>query len=260
MEPAIKIHGVSKRFRCPPPLFTPWKGARTIRALAEIDWEIPKGSLTALVGPNGAGKTTLLKILATLILPDKGEVWINGFSHLKNPEKIRETISLALGEDRSFYWRLTARQNLEFFAALYDLSSQETRKKIDELAQILDFGTSLDRIYQELSSGLRQRLALARAFLNGASVLLVDEPTKTLDPLAKIELRALLRRFSKKEGKTILFTTHDLGEAETTADTIGILHQGRLVQIQTNSGRGEPVRPLPLETAFAEICQSKGER
>ena len=258
METAIKIYRVSKRFRRPPPLFAPWRGAKTIQALSKVDWEIPKGSVTALVGPNGAGKTTLLKILATLVLPDEGEVWVNGFSLSRDPNRIRQSVSLALGEERSFYWRLTARQNLEFFAALYDLSSQETRKKIDELAQTLDFRSSLDRIYQELSSGLRQRLVLARSFLNGASVLLVDEPTRSLDPLAKIELRRLLRQFSREWGKTILFTTHDLREAQTTADRIAILHQGRLVQTQTHSGPLEELPSLKLETLFAELCRSKG--
>lgn len=257
MDPLIKIRHVSKRFIPPAPFFAPWKPRRKIQALDGINLEIPKGNIVALVGPNGAGKTTLLKILATLVLPDEGEVEVGGYSLTREPQRIRQIVSLALGEERSFYWRLTARQNLEFFAALYNLSSKETKEKIQGLAEVLNLGDSLDRMYQELSSGLRQRLALARSFLNGASIVLADEPTRSLDPLAKIELRTLLKRFSREFGKTICFTTHDLHEAEEIADTIGILHQGRLIRIQTSFGAAGSKRAMNLETSFAELCQTK---
>ena len=254
----IRIEGLSKSFRPASSSWAPWKRRETIRALQEIRWEIPQGCIAALVGPNGSGKTTLLKILATLILPDEGQVWINGCSLTQEASRIRETVSLSIGEDRGFYRRLTVRQNLEFFAALYQLSPKEAGRRIGELSEVLGLKGHLDRVCQELSSGLKQRFILARSLLNGASVLLADEPARSLDPLAKAEWGAFLQRLSREFGKTILFTTHDLREAQRIAQRVGILHQGRLVQSRRISEAAASEPSSPLEAAFAEACQPRG--
>ncbi len=252
---AIKISGVSKWFHPPRSLFNPWKKKPRIRALSEIDLEIPHGSLVALVGPNGAGKTTFLKILATLLLPDEGDVWVNGHHHLRAPQKIREALSFAMGEERSFYWRLTARQNLEFFAALYGLSPRQTKIKMSELAEAFKLNEVLDRPYGQLSTGMRQRVALARSFLNGASILLADEPTRSLDPLKKRELKILIKGLCRRWGKTVLFTTHDLHEAEEV-DLLGILHQGRLAAVGRPEELQKASQRANLEEVFSDLCNA----
>ena len=257
MDLALEVRGVSKWFLPRAPLLTPWKLGPRIQALHRVDLQVDAGGIFALLGPNGAGKTTLLKILSTLIRPDEGEVRVKGHSPSTHARQARQALSFAMGEERSFYWRLTARQNLTFFATLYELSRQETARRIDELAEILGLQSSLDRPYEELSTGTRHRLGLGRSFLNRAPILLADEPTRSLDPLSKRELWDVLRRLSRQWTKTILFTTHDLYEATQLADTVGILHQGRLRglgppgAVTTSTGR------TSLEAAFGEICQDR---
>ncbi len=253
--PAIEVRQVSKWFPQRAPLVTPWRRKAGIRALTHVDFQVPPGTVFALIGPNGAGKTTLLRILATLLVPDEGQVWINGYHHMRHPERIRRTLSFAIGQERSFYWRLTCRQNLEFFATLYELSPRETRSKIEELGHIFGLEASLDRPYEQLSTGTRQRLGLARSFLNDAAILLADEPTRSLDPLSKQELKGVIRQLSRKWGKTILFTTHDLHEAEELADTIGILHQGHLRAVGTPGELRSLNRQGSLQSLFAHLCE-----
>jgi len=222
-----------------------------------VSFEVPPGSIFALTGPNGAGKTTLLRILATLLVPDEGEVWIEGYHHQRHSDRIRRLVSFAMGRERSFYWRLTCRQNLEFFAALYELSARKAQTKIHELARIFGLEAALDRPYEQLSTGTRQRLGLARSFLNGAAVLLADEPTRSLDPLSKQHLKTLMRTVSREWGKTIVLTTHDLHEAEELADTIGILHRGQLRAV----GTANELRSLngggSLESLFGHLCEEE---
>ena len=232
----IEVRGVSKSFRSSTPSRFSWKKNPVVHALRQVDLDIPQGKIFALVGPNGAGKTTLLKILAGLLLPDQGSVRVNG------------RVSLTLAEGRSFYVRLTPRQNLEFFAALYDLPPKEARQKIQRTAEQLGFTPSLDRPYEQLSSGTRQRVAIARSFLNDAPVLLMDEPTRSLDPLAKRELRELLKQLSREWQRTILLTTHDLAEAAELAESIGILHEGRLLKVVGGAG---------LEAELIALCRPK---
>ena len=255
MNPAIEVRGVSKSFAQRAPVFSPWRRTPKIHALTNVNFQVPSGAVFVLAGSNGAGKSTLLKILATLILPDGGEVRVHGYSCTSHAHQVRRLMSFAMGEERSFYWRLTPRQNLEFFATLYNLSRKEASRKIHELAETFGIETFLDRPYEQLSTGTRQRLGLVRSFLNDASVLLADEPTRSLDPLSRSELKRLLKRLSREWRKTVLLTTHDLHEAEELADRIGILHQGQLLKV----GTPEELRSLnqqgDLEAVFAEFCR-----
>lgn len=257
MSPALEIRGVSKWFFPRAPLLTPWKRGPRIRALHRVDLQVDSSGIFALLGPNGAGKTTLLKILSTLVLPDEGEVRVQGFSPSTHARQARQALSFAMGEERSFYWRLTARQNLTFFATLYELSRDQAARKIDELAEILGLQSSLDRPYEELSTGTRHQLGLGRSFLNESPILLADEPTRSLDPLSKRELWDVLRRLSRQWSKTILFTTHDLHEATQVADTVGILHQGRLRALGTSEAVSTATGQTGLDAAFVEICQNR---
>jgi len=245
MDFAIDVRDVSKSFWTRTAL---WRPSTQVEALHGVTFQVKPGQIFALVGPNGAGKTTMLKILSTLILPDDGEVVMAGFSASGQAARIRSTLSYAMGDEKSFYWRLTARQNLEFFGALYNVPSGELRSKIQEIAVITGLQIALDRPYEEMSTGFRQRVALARSFLNNASIVLADEPTRSLDPLSKNEIQALLRDLSRKWSKTLLLTTHDLREAQSLGDQIGILHQGRL---------HHPPAGCELESLFEELCQEQ---
>ena len=220
----ILIRNLSKSFRQTKNLTEvlrhPFRPKEPIHVLKGLTLTVAKGELFCLLGLNGAGKTTLLKILAGLILQDEGDI------------RLERPVGFISGEERSFYWRLTGRQNLEFFASLYNLSRRESKQKIEELSALFGLEEFLDRMFMKYSTGMRQKLAIARSFLNDPSVLLMDEPTRSLDPLTQQELRQLIReRLLQQEGKTVLFTTHHLEEAERFSDRIGILHQGRLVAV-----------------------------
>jgi len=184
--------------------------------------------LFCLVGTNGAGKTTLLKLLCNLILPTSGEIFINGYNVIKDSERTRSSIGLVTGDERSFYWRLTGKQNMKFFATFYNLSSYESRIKIDELFKLLHIEEP-DKRFQEYSSGIKQRLSIARALLNDSPVLFLDELTKGLDPASAKELRIFIKEtLVKEKKKTVFFSTHNLHEAEELADRIAFMRKGKI--------------------------------
>ena len=242
----ITIRRLSKSFRQTKSLTeclrNPFQARKPLAVLKQITLTVEGGELFCLLGLNGAGKTTLLKILAGLILPEDGEI------------QMERPVGFLSGEERSFYWRLTGRQNLEFFASLYNFSYQESKKKIEELSLLFGLEEFLDRMFMKYSTGMRQKLAIARNFLNDPPVLLMDEPTRSLDPLAQQEFRRLIReQLIRKEGKTVLFTTHHLEEAERFPDRIGILHQGRLVAVGSLEELKERFHQKTLEEIF-ECC------
>lgn len=202
---------------------------KSVVACEDISLALKEGRLLGLVGPNGSGKTTLIRILATIILPDSGDVRIHGFDVVKESLEARRRIGLVTGENKNFYIRLTGRQNLEFYATLYDLSREQTRKKIKELAEVFEISEYLDKMFQENSQGVRQRFSLARGLLNDAPVLLLDEPTKNLDSQMAQRVRLFIKEdLVKKRNKTVLMASHFLGEVAEISDEIAILDRGRL--------------------------------
>lgn len=226
---AVEIHGLNKTFHHAQPLFSLGRTfPKTTTALSEINLTIKAGEIFVLLGPNGAGKTTLLKILSDLMIPDQGDVKIYGHSLKTHSHAAKSQINLLLGEERSFYWRLTGRQNLEFFATLYQIKPDEIPPRIG-LAQELFEIDNLDQRYQEYSSGTKQRLALARCFLSRAKLIMMDEPTKNLDPHHAPRLRTLLKNFlAEQKDHSIILTTHNIHEAVSLASRIGILDHGVL--------------------------------
>lgn len=230
MPHAIEAKNLSKTFKHRVP-FAPF-GSRippnTTIALREFNLTIKAGEIFALLGPNGAGKTTLLKILSHLVIPDAGVALIYGHSFKTHAMRIKTLVSLLLGEERSFYWRLTGRQNLEFFAALYEIKPKEIALKILQVEKLFEL-ESLDQRYQEYSSGMKQRLALARCFLSQAKLILMDEPTRNLDPNNAEKFRSLIKTYlQERPDHTFFFTTHNTQEAEYLAHRIGILDHGVL--------------------------------
>lgn len=224
MTPAIEIKNLSKHFRT---FGSFTKPVERITVLDQISLTVNRGEIFALLGPNGAGKTTLIKTLCTLILPDEGEARIFGHDLSKESDAVKQCINLVVGEERSFYWRLTGRQNLEFFAALYGLYGKEAENRIQDAAEIFEMDY-LDRRYQEYSTGMKQRLAFARCLLNDAELIFMDEPTRSLDPAAALNLKALIKCFAKEKKRTIFFATHRLEEIDDLADTVAILQKGKI--------------------------------
>ena len=205
-----------------------------------IDLDVNRKELFCLLGANGAGKTTLIKILCNLILPTSGKVSINGYDIVYDFEKVKRFISLVPGDERSFYWRLTGRQNMEFFAALYNLSRKEAAERIEELFYMLRIKEP-DRVFHEYSSGEKQRLCIARALLNNPEVLFMDELTKDLDPISAKEIKTFIKNeLVEKQGRTIFFSTHQLYEAEELADRIAFMFRGKIVAV----GRLDELRKI----------------
>lgn len=231
MSSAIELIGLSKRFtERSLRLFLSGKHGKTVRALEDITFSVEPGKVFGLIGPNGAGKTTLVKILATLIIPDGGTARICGHDVFSDGARIREKIGLVNTNQRSFYWRLTGRQNLSFYAHLYNLRSEDRNKRVDDLLDFVGLADKADTRFMKYSTGQQQRLALARALLSDPRVLLMDEPTSSLDPSARIELRKFVKNdLAAARGKTILWCTHDLEEASDLCNRLAVLHQGRIL-------------------------------
>jgi len=199
-------------------------------ALDDISFSIIPGEIFTLLGPNGAGKTTLIRILSGLIIPHEGKVDICGFDMLTKEYQARRMIGLVLGEERTFYYRLSGAQNLEFFGGLYGIKRSILKKKIVEVLEMVGLEDDAKLQYMRFSNGMKKRLSMARALLHNPEVLLLDEPNSGVDPLSAKSIRDII--FSlKKQNKTILLTTHDMEEAEKMSDHIGFLKDGRLIKI-----------------------------
>lgn len=206
------------------------KPAESVRALSDVTWEVRGGEFFGLLGENGAGKTTLFKILATLVIPDSGEAIVSGFDVARRPEKVRELLAPVIADERSLNWRLSARENMRLFAALHSLRGAAANRRIDELLELVKLVEAADRQVSGFSSGMKQRLLVARTLLAKPSVLLLDEPTRSLDPISAREFRRFLREdVALAQGCTVLLATHNAEEAFELCDRVGVLHRGRLV-------------------------------
>jgi ABC-2 type transport system ATP-binding protein len=237
MDNAVEATGLEKTFvkkRSTRDLFTrPFKKAERVPALRGVDLAVRAGEVFGLLGPNGAGKTTLLKILSCLVLPDRGRALVGGEDTL-HEGRVKPQIGLVHSDERSFYWRLSGRENLRFFARLYDVPGPRIEARIAELLDRVDMSDAADRRFSDYSSGMKQRLAIVRALLHDPPILFMDEPTKSLDPAASLSLRAFLRdELQGRDRKTILLATHNLREAEAVCDRIAILVQGKVRQVGT---------------------------
>lgn len=202
---------------------------KEIIALKDVNIQVNRGELFGLLGPNGAGKTTLIKILSGLILPTKGRAYIHGYDVAEDGKKARRVIGYVVSEERSFYWRLTGRQNLRFFATLNNLSPSQAEKRIEELIVLTGLDNDADRMFKDYSTGTKQRLAIARGLITGPEVLLLDEPTKSLDPSAAQHLRKFIKeKIVGEDRKTVFLATHNLSEAEELCDSIAIINHGEI--------------------------------
>jgi ABC-2 type transport system ATP-binding protein len=233
MTLAIETQDLTKRFSQTRPLRSVLfdRSARADRiAVDGVNLSIPSGEVFGLLGQNGAGKTTLVRMLTTLLLPTSGTALADGLDVVKHPREVRSRIGLINGDERSFYWRLTGRQNLEFFAALGGLTGKPARTRADGLLDAVGLTASAGAAFRTYSGGMRQKLGIARGLLGDPEVLFLDEPSRSLDPISAREVRALISGFLVGElSRTVVLATHSLPEAEELCHRLALVRDGRLV-------------------------------
>lgn len=204
-------------------------------AVDGVNLQIEHGEIFGLLGPNGAGKSTTIRMLCTLLEPTSGTAHVNGFDIVKQANEVRRSLGTLLAGERSIYWKLTGRENLEYFAALYHIPSTVARQRVEELIERMELKERANELVEKYSTGMRQRVAIAKALLARPPILLLDEPTLGLDPQAARRLRELIAEL-KQEGHTILLTTHYMEEADQLSDRIGIIDQGKIIALDTPEG------------------------
>jgi len=262
MPAAISVQDLAKTFvkrrSLRDTITRPWGRPETVTALDGVTFTVPPGEIFGLLGPNGAGKTTLLKILSCLIIQTRGTARVNDVDTLRDEIRVKSSIGFVTSDERSFYWRLSGRENLRFFASLYNLPPERARRRCQELLGRLELSDKADHAFMTYSSGMKQRMAVARALLHDPPILFMDEPTRSLDPLAAKHLRALVQEtLNRREGKTILLATHNLSEAEDLCSRIAILHKTRVRRMGTLA----EVRSWALsrERYFIEVAGLNGD-
>ncbi len=228
MSPIIEIKELSKHF-----------GNRF--AVNNISFSIESGEIFGLVGPNGAGKTTTMRMLVTLLKPDKGEIFVAGHSVRKKPNEVRRIIGF-MPDSFGVYGDMTVQEYLDFFGACYKIPPNQRAHLITDLLDLVDLGHRRDDMVDTLSTGLKQRLGLARVLIHDPGILVLDEPASGLDPRARVEIRELLLEVARL-GKTIIFSSHILADVGELCTRVGIIEDGKMVALGTLQQLSERVMP-----------------
>jgi ABC-2 type transport system ATP-binding protein len=254
MEALIDVKGVSKFYRKDKGfremISNPF-GHEAVKALDKVDLEVKPGQLFGLLGPNGAGKTTLMKIMGCLLLPDEGRVTISGLDIEQKELEVKQKACFINNAERSFFWRLTGRENLKFFGRLNGLKGRALAERIDWSLDLVGLTQKGNHRFDSYSAGMKRRLSIARSFLGDPEIFLMDEPTIGIDPIVAKNLKAFIKEKMVKElGKTVVYTTQYLGEAEELCDETAILVNGRIKAV----GRFDD-----LEKTFHQLASEGGE-
>ena len=256
---AIQVESLSKSF---PPARSGWRAffqpfeKPTAVALGGVSFEVHEGESLAVLGANGAGKSTLLRLL----VPTGGHASVAGHDTVRKPRDVRRRLGYHAGTDHGFYARLTARENLLFFGQLHALSRSAAVRRVSQLAEQFQLTDALDRQVRTLSSGTVQRLSLARALLHQPEVLLLDEPTRSLDAFAAAEFRRFLKSEILRDGQTsLLFVSHTLPEVELLADRVAVLHAGGLLACDTPTALKRKTGSATLEEVFLRLAGHRTE-
>ena len=210
-----------------------WKRKRNY-ALRGVDLVVPRGAAYGILGANGAGKTTLLKLLAGLLLPNEGRVTVDGMDATKDFGRIKQRLVYVGSDERQHYWRLTGRQNLQFYGRLYNVPASRLRDRVNELLELVGIADSADEMVIKFSTGMRQRLAIARGLIAEPRIMLLDEPTRSLDPPGARAIWAFIKdELIRRQGVTVLIATHDMEEATFLCDQVAIIHEGKIALCDT---------------------------
>ena len=235
--PAIHALQVTKFFGAKGwPLRRNGQTSRRVIAVDEVSFEVHPGEIFGVLGPNGSGKSTLIRLVATLLLPDEGEVRVFGFDVVRQPMHVRRLLN-RVSVEAAFFKKLSPLENLMYGARLYGLEADEARARIGEYLGRLGLERrTFDEPMEQMSRGMQQKVAIARALLSRPALLLLDEPTTGLDPRSKREVQAFIQELRGEFGTTILLTTHDMAEADGLCDRIAILESGHIVALDTPNG------------------------
>ena len=263
---ALKVSGVTKWFVKSDGLHWPWKrngnGRKPVVAVDGVSFHVRRGEIFGILGPNGSGKSTLVRCIATLLFPDEGQINVFGHDVMKEEMAVKQLIN-RVSVEASFFKKLTPMENLIYGARLYGLGAKEARERALEVLGRL--GLKKEAIFQpmeEMSRGMQQKVAIARALLTQPILLLLDEPTTGLDPRSKREVQAFLEELQATHDTTILLTTHDMQEADALCDRIAILDDGQIVALDTPTGLKALVprtngHDPTLEDVFMELTGKK---
>jgi len=241
-EMAVEAQGLQKTYRT---------GGKEVQALGGVSLQVKRGQIVCLLGPNGAGKTTLVKILATLLVPDGGWALVAGFDVVSQGNEVRKIMGYA-GQDseRSAYFRLTARENLLFFSrTFHGMSGTEASKRIEELARSLGFMDKLDSYFIALSGGEKQMFVIMRALIAQPEIIFMDEPSKSLDPVAASRMRSYLKDYASDREAALLVTTRNMREAEDISDKVVMVNKGEVLF----NGTPEGMRTSVMKTEVVQI-------
>jgi ABC-2 type transport system ATP-binding protein len=219
--PIVSVEGLTKVYRS--------RRRGELRAVDDVSFDVARGEIVGLLGPNGAGKTTTIKCLCTLVTPTSGTARVDGVDTRSHPRAAMGKLAAVLEGNRNIYWRLTARENLEYFAALNGIDRRSVRSLIDELIDRFGLKEQRDDDARTLSRGMQQKLAVACAFVKQTPVLLLDEPTLGLDVETSLELRSMLRSMAADAGRTILLSSHDMDVVQDVCERVIIINNGRIV-------------------------------
>lgn len=228
-----------------------------IEAVNKVDFHCRRGQIFGLLGPNGAGKTTTLRILATMMKPTEGEALVNGYNVVKEAHKVRQSIGFLSGET-GLYDRFTPRETILFFGRINGLSEKLISTRMEEIFQILDMNSFKDVRVDKLSTGMKQKLSIARAIIHDPPVLIFDEPTVGLDVITARVVVNYIKEF-RKQGKCIIFSTHQMQEAERLCDEIAIIHKGKILSTGTLAGLQTKFQEVDLEEIFFKLVKVKAE-
>jgi len=241
----LKVQGLTKKFG-------------DLTAVNNLHFEVNKGEIFGLLGENGAGKTTTLRMLATMLLPTVGTAEICGFDLISDPEKVRSRIGILFGGETGLYDRLTAAENIAYFAELNDMSRPEIKERVAYLTKIFGMEDYINKRAGKLSKGMKQKVAFARSIVHNPDIMLFDEPTSGLDVSAVRDVHDFILE-CKREGKTIVFSSHSMSEVERLCDRIGIIHRGVLVDTGTIEGFKQKYGDSSLEEIFIRLVGGSNE-
>lgn len=235
------------------------KGNGHVLAVNHVTFTINRGEIFGVLGPNGGGKSTLIRLISTLLIPDSGQIQVFGFDVVRQSFKVQGLIN-RVSVEASFFKKLSPMENLMYGARLYGLDAGETRNKIVEILTRLGLEKrAILNPMEEMSRGMQQKVAIARALLSHPDLLLLDEPTTGLDPRSKREVQAVIEELRRDHGTTILLTTHDMLEADALCDRIAIMNSGKIVALDTPAALKQMITPknekneITLEDVFMEL-------